>query len=348
MNFLKRLRFIAVALLVYSILLSLLFAVESGSEEANIKSIFDAVWYSLVTLTTVGYGDFYPVTAAGKIIGLVFLLGSLGLLGLLIGEVADRMNEFRESKNMGFHGTHFSNHIVIIGWDDFARSVALQLINVGRRVAIVTDRKDDIDVIYEEFGKKSVFVLFADLKNAALLEKVNIMKSKMIFVNLREDADKLITILNIKKGYANRNFLVTLESADLKDTFQSAGVTYVISKAEIAAKLTASYIFEPDVANFANALLSSVKDEVEYDFQQFKVTRSNPYLNKTYGDIFNDLRQMHNILLVGIRKGNGSQELIKLPEDATPIELGDYLIMILNGRTEKIVSEMFRVREGVI
>ena len=347
MTILKRLRFIALVLMAYIVLILLIFFVESGNENANIKSIFDAIWYSLVTLTTVGYGDFYPVTVAGKIIGLIFLLGSLGLLGLLIGEIADKTNEFRESKKMGFRGTNFSDHIIIIGWDDFAHSVTLQLVSVGRRVAIVTDRKDDIDVIYEEFGKKNVFVLFADLKNAVLLAKVNIKKSRMIFVNLQEDADKLITILNIKKHYASRNFLVTLESADLKDTFQSAGVTYVISKAEIAAKMTASYIFEPDVADFANALLSSVKGEFEYDFQQFKVTRSNPYLNRTYGEIFNDLKQMHNIVLVGIRKGSNGQELIKLPEDSTKIELGDYLIMILNSHTEKIVSEIFRVKEGI-
>jgi voltage-gated potassium channel len=347
MAYLKKLRFLIFVLLAYVVLIILIFSVESHSENANIRSISDAVWYSVVTLTTVGYGDFYPVTPAGKIIGLIFLLGSLGLLGLLISEVADRTNEFRESRKMGYQGTHFSNHIVIIGWDSFARSVALQLISVDRKVAVVTDRRDDIDVIYQEFGKRHIFVLFADLKHAALLEKVNIAKSKMIFVNLREDADKLITILNIKKAYGNQSFLVALESADLKGTFQSAGATYVISKAEIAAKLTASYIFEPDVAHFASSLLSSVKGEFECDLQQFRVTASNPYLNKAYGEVFTDLKQMYNIVLVGICKGGSEHVLIKLPEDSTRVERGDYLIMIVNSRTEKIASELFRVREGI-
>jgi len=345
---LKNFRPIAFILLVYFILILLIFGVESRNEDSNIQSIFDAIWYSLVTLTTVGYGDFYPVTAIGKIIGLTFLLGSLGILSLLFGEVAGRMNDFRESRKMGHQGTNFVDHVIIVRWDNFAHSVTPQLLNAGKKVAIVTDKKDDIDIIYEEFGKEDVFVLFTDLNNIALLDNLNILNSSMIFVNLESDADKLISILNIKRVYPDRNFLVTLESVDLKDTFQTAGVTYVISKNEIAAKLTASYIFEPDVATFASDLLSSTKDKLEYDIQQFKVLENNPYLNKTYGEAFDDLKRKHNIVLTGIAKvSNGAREVIKLPDDSVEIELGDYLIMILNGHTEKIVAELFEVRKGL-
>lgn len=345
----RNLRFIALVLLAYAILVFLVFQIESRQEGSNIQTIPDAIWYSLVTLTTVGYGDFYPVTSAGKIIGLTFLLGSLGVLGVLIGEFTGRMNEFRENRKMGYHGTNFSNHIIIIGWDEFAHNVTPQLIHADRKVAIVTNNKDDIDIIYEEFGKEHVFVLFTDLKNVALFNKLNITKSTMIFVNLQNDADKLIAILNIKKVYPDRNFLVTLDSIDLKDTFHAAGVTYVISKNEIAAKLTASYIFEPDVAHFANDLLSSTEDELEYDFQQFKVVEGNPYLNKTYGEAFDDLKKRHNIVLTGICKTtNNGRELIKLPDDSTPVEPGDYLIMILNGETERLVAGLFGVKEGLV
>ena len=215
-------------------------------------------------------------------------------------------------------------------------------------MAIVTDKKEDLDIIYEEFGRERLFVLLADLKNVALFDKLNLMNASLIFINLKSDADKLISILNIKKVYPDRNFLVALESADLKDTFHTAGVTYVVSKNAIAAKLTASYIFEPDVANFASDLLSAAKAETEYDFQQFKVLKNNPYLNKTYGEAFNDLKTKHNIVLTGICKvSNNARELIKLPDDAVKIELGDYLIMILNGRTEKIAAEIFQINEGL-
>ena len=64
----------------YCLLLTALTLSERTAPYAMIRTFWDAVWYSLVTLTTVGYGDLYPVTPVGRIVGLVFLAGSLGIL----------------------------------------------------------------------------------------------------------------------------------------------------------------------------------------------------------------------------------------------------------------------------
>ena len=76
------------AVLALAVLLALLLLAESAAPNATIVSVPSALWYLLATLTTVGYGDCYPVTAAGKLIGAVFQLMSLGLLGLLAGMLA--------------------------------------------------------------------------------------------------------------------------------------------------------------------------------------------------------------------------------------------------------------------
>lgn len=73
------------ALAGYVGLLALLTAVEKGYPDASIQSFSDALWYSIVTLSTVGYGDLYPVTAAGKLIGILFVLLSVGALAFLVG-----------------------------------------------------------------------------------------------------------------------------------------------------------------------------------------------------------------------------------------------------------------------
>ncbi len=73
------------ALAGYFLLLLLLMAVEGRAEGATIRTFPDALWYSVTTLTTVGYGDLYPVTTAGRLIGLLFQLMSLGVLAALVG-----------------------------------------------------------------------------------------------------------------------------------------------------------------------------------------------------------------------------------------------------------------------
>ncbi|MBR6114126.1 MAG: ion transporter [Oscillospiraceae bacterium] len=81
----KNARVILSALAVYIILLMLLTQAESGDPNATILSFWDAVWFSLITMTTVGYGDLSPVTAPGRILGLIFALCSIGILTALIG-----------------------------------------------------------------------------------------------------------------------------------------------------------------------------------------------------------------------------------------------------------------------
>ena len=342
------LRLVILVLCIWAVLVLLLGTFEIGHGDSPIRSFWDAAWYSLVTLTTVGYGDMYPVTIGGKVIGALFLLGSLGVLGGLVYKVSERLSQLRERRKMGYNGTSFENHVVIIGWDDFARSITQQLVDADQKVAIVTDRKDDTDLIRQQYSSDDVFVLFADLKNVSLLEKAGIRKAGILFANLQTDTDKLIAILNIKKEYPDKHFVVTLDDAYLKDTFRTAGVTYVLSKDEIASKLVASYIFEPDVAEYETDLMTSAKESDEYDVQQYRITDDNPFLNKTYGEAFDDLNARHNVLLIGICKASGAnREIIKLPPDDMKIELGDYLIMIVNGVTEKIVSEMFKTKEGV-
>jgi len=71
----------------YVLLLFALTAAEAPHPNSGIRSIGDALWYSLVTITTVGYGDLYPVSPAGKIIGVFFLLLSVGALAFAVSFV---------------------------------------------------------------------------------------------------------------------------------------------------------------------------------------------------------------------------------------------------------------------
>ena len=81
----KNIRLILIALVIYVLILGLLVIAESRAPDATIHSIWDAVWYSLITLTTVGYGDLSPVTGLGRVLGMIFALCSLGILTAIIG-----------------------------------------------------------------------------------------------------------------------------------------------------------------------------------------------------------------------------------------------------------------------
>ena len=63
--------------------------VESGAEGSNIETASDSIWYLLVTMSTVGYGDHYPVTSAGRTIGAFIIIVGVGVFGTLTGFLAN-------------------------------------------------------------------------------------------------------------------------------------------------------------------------------------------------------------------------------------------------------------------
>lgn len=346
----KRLLILIPALAAYVLLTYLLFLVERGHEGSSINSWPEALWYSIVTLTTVGYGDMFPVTVAGKLVGLFFLIGSVGVLGYLISQLTNQVSQFLEKKRLGLLGTKFENHILIIGWDGFAKEVVKEVIASGKQVAVVTNNKNEIDLIYETFSSKDIFALFTDYSNQEAFVKANIQKTATVFINFPDDAEVLIYVLNLKKSYPDLNYIVSLSNPSLKETFMSAGVRYVISKMEIASRLVASYMFEPDVALFAESMMTTALEGEDYDLLEYCITGNNPYKGQDCLDVFVDLKVKHDCILVGINKlqEDSQRLLIKNPSKGITVAENDYLLMICNGATKNKIERLFGVSEGRI
>ena len=259
------------------------------------------------------------------------------------------MSSIKENRKLGQGGTNFSDHAVIIGWSEFGKMVVEQLLGVGKKIVLVTDNKLEVEHILETYDSKNLFVFYNDFKNFEGLGKVNIAQSSIVFVNLADDTEKLVFIVNIRKVFPDLEFVVTLENGDLKNTFINSGVTNTISKHEISSKLLASYMFEPDVASYSESIMSFAQSDGDYDIKQFLVTPSNPYVGKTYQETFFDLKKKYNSVLIGITKRDkyGKKRLIKNPLGDLKIGMGDYLIVILNGKAFKLLRKVFNVEEGV-
>lgn len=297
-------------------------------EAANIRDVGDAVWYGIVTLTTVGYGDYYPVSTPGQVVGLLFVLSSLGVLGILIGKIADLFTSYRERRRLGHHGTDATDHVIIFGWNRSTERIVQQLRILDRRIVIVTPFRDHIDTIHERFSD-AVFPLYSDLDDASLLRRVNLGQADRALFNIDSDTDALIHILNLRKDFPDVGFVVAVQNEELRTPFQNAGVAKVVSSTTNAAHLIASVIFEPDVAAFAQELITTAHDEENYNIQQYELQSNSPAADHSYGTLFRRLYESHDVLLIGVSRTNeDNQQLIKLPPDDLDLDTGDVLILI--------------------
>lgn len=333
---------------VFGVLITILLRIESGLPGSKLNTLQDAMWYLVETLTTVGYGDALPQTYWGRMIGFVFLFSSFGVYGFIIGQIANLMTTLKEQKELGLRGTRFTNHVVIIGWNEFGQSVVSNLAAAGKPVAVVTKDRSSIAIIHEFYPDETVFTLYSDYNNFDLLEKVNIKDASVVFINLNDDTEKLVYIINIKKHYQDLNYVVTLDNGNLKNTFLNAGCTYAISKNDISSKLLASYIYEPDVAILTEELIAYAHDDHEYDMKEFLITGNNPLIGMPYEKAFFDLKKQCNVVLFGmVRVTDNKRKLHKNPEGDIMIQSGDYLVMLMDRKGRDRLNRIFHIEEGV-
>lgn len=289
----------------------------------------------------------FPVTIPGKIIGFIYVFSSLGVLGLLISTISNKYYSAMQDRKLGYNGTKFQHHILIIGWNDFSKQVADEIYHSSKKIAIVTDKKDNIDLIYKNYEKENVFVLFAEYGNYEMLKLVNAAEATTVFVSLDDDSATLLYVVDFKKRFPNVAIVVSIEKSRLKDTFLAAGVTYVISRNEIASKMVASFMFEPEVADMSIDIISSARGTEDYDIQQYLVNNKNPFIGSDCLSAFLELKTKYNTVLMAISKMvDGERVLFKNPADDQKISLDDYLIVLCDGATKPKLEGLFVVEEG--
>ena len=244
----------------------------------------------------------------------------------------------------------FTNHVVILGWDDLAHHITRQLVIANKKVAVITRQPEARELIQETFSPDEVRVHLSDLNDWTPFDAVNIEQSFKVFVNLDSEEDSLVAILNLKSHYDGLEFDVVIENPELEDTFYSAGVTYAVSTQNLASKLTAGHLFEPEVAAMTADLLSAGAEPGDHDIQQYELLDSNKYVGRTWGDLFWTLKDEFNCVPIGIGRSKPDsvgRTVTKMPDDDRPLRVGDHIILITAHEQEDALESFFGTDEGI-
>jgi voltage-gated potassium channel len=317
------------------------------------KTLFDAFWFTTVTLTTVGYGDISPSTFGGRAVtGLMFLF-SVGIFSFLMTQIQGAVAERTRMKELGMFGTDFTGHIVLCYWSMISSVALKELLAAGRRVAVITEVADTIPIIQAHAPKKQLFVTLGDATNEDTLERVNAAQAATVITASEDDTQNLITALNIRRINPNARLVVSTKRAELRSTLTSSGVTYVASPFELSGRLVASAAFEPEVALFIDDVTSGADDDKEdgeegYDLQQFSIPPDSALVNQTVGQVNAQLKEMQGPLMLSIAKhvGEGRYKLYPHPHEAIVLYQSDSLIVLGTPSQCSKVSQFLGVVQG--
>jgi voltage-gated potassium channel len=240
----------------------------------------------------------------------------------------------------------FENFVTVLGWGEFSESITDQLLASSNHVAVITDQEDDRVDIREEYPTDHVHVTVMHFADFEKMKALGVGRSRSVFLNLASDEEDLITILRMKRHFPDLDYMVALSDEELEQTFRSAGVTYAVSKYNISSKILASYLYEPDVAEYTEDLLKATEEQGDYDIQQYRVTESCRAIGDGFVDLMHTLRNDHNCVPIGLRKADGT--LHKVPEPDTVVNQNDFVLLITQKSSESGIEDYFGTQEGVL
>jgi voltage-gated potassium channel len=171
-------------------------------EPERFPKIFDAVWYVLVTITTVGYGDYTPVTIIGRSIGIFLFIFGIGSFTIFISKVFEAFANIKKNKEEGKMSFRGENHIVIIGWSEKVKITIREILSTNDVHIVLIDENLDTSPIKN--NDLFHFVKGFPSRDEYLL-KANITKSKMALIF----AESEVKIRNVFDRDARSMFICT-------------------------------------------------------------------------------------------------------------------------------------------
>ncbi|WP_218818963.1 NAD-binding protein [Halorubrum vacuolatum] len=203
----------------------------------------DAVYYVLVTIATVGYGDITPTTTGAKWFSLSIIVFGTGAFTAAIGALVVPAIEKRMANALGnMTASELSlldDHVLVLGYTDVTESL-LEAIGDETDVVVVTENEDAASSLAD----RDINVLTADPATESTLQDAKIEAASGVVVATHDDANTVLTVLATRKAHPDVRIVAAAADRRHADKLEAVGADTVVSPVEIGGRLLGRSILE--------------------------------------------------------------------------------------------------------
>ena len=312
--------FTAIVIFVSSVLI---YVLEGSNPNSNIHSFFSAVYWSVVTLSTVGFGDFTPVTKEGRFVTMFIIVSGVGVLSfftsLIVSAFNERLDEFKEAK-MVENIAKLKRFYLICGFDSIAKEVVREYKFRKKNIVVIDNDEEKI----EEAKEMGLRALRLNPGSVESYSKLGIEIQKQIAVVLclaNDDIGNVYTALTIRSIDKDVRIISLLMNDTNKNKLLFAGVNDIIYPQELIGMITRELVGQP-VAFEAIHALRGENSIVKID--EIVITEAIVNNYSYIGELEN---KRYRIVLLGVYKKRYERFWFN-PIDSTLLEVGDILLVI--------------------
>ena len=351
---LYRKRFIQIATVILSVILisaTSVYYFESAREDSNIRSLWDGVWWAVVTMGTVGYGDIYPITAGGRAVGLILIFAGVGLMSLFTATIASIFVERKIKEGKGLETVKEKDHIVICGWNQHTEEVLQALTTYGSMedtpIILINELSvDDVDSLKLKYDKYNLRFLRGNYVHEDVLSRANITKAAFALImadtsgshpHERIDERTTLAALAIKSIAPNVKTIAELLDGENKQHLKRANVDEIIVRGEHVGSLLASAINSPGLPKIFSSMLSLGDTN-----KLWRVEIPRSFVGNTFIELSVFYREKRHAILIGLLTEKKAMKLADILSDDTSI-----IDTFIKDKIKESKKDFFYKREGM-
>ncbi|BBO80334.1 potassium transporter TrkA [Desulfosarcina ovata subsp. sediminis] len=297
----------------------------------------DAMYMTVITLATVGYGEVHQVSSTGRMFTVVLILMGVGYFMYVGGNIVqflveDRIRVILGRRKLDKQIAKLSGHYIICGYGRIGRVLARYLTERYLDVVVIEKRTERQPAMDED----GVLYLIGEATDENLLLKAGIEQARGLITVVGTDADNVFLTLIAKQLNPKLFIVARCIQNTAKRTLHAAGANKVISPYDLGARRMAHAILRPTVIRFLE--LAFTDDSTDIQVEEIRVKSTSSLLNVELKN--SGIRQQLDLIILTIKKADDT--LIFNPKADTRIEVDDTLVVVGRAKSLKGLERMLR------
>ncbi len=282
----------------------------------------DALYMTVITLGTIGYGEVHTLDTGGRIFTVCLILMGAGVMAYTVTTLAQfvvegKLQELWGKKRMKDRIDALKDHYVVCGAGDTGLVVVGEL--TRRKIPFVVVESNP--KVAESLIEGDVLVVEGDATVDEVLRHAGLERAGGLVTTLPHDADNVFVALTAREMKANIFVVSTANKNESVTKLKRAGVSYVVSPNQIAGARMASVIMRPSVVDFLDATMAGENQALQ--MEELRIGGGSFLANKALKDA--DLRRRSGAIIVSVKRGTST---VINPEPTYVFETGDILIVL--------------------
>jgi voltage-gated potassium channel len=286
-------------------------------------SLFDALYMTVITLTTVGYGEVHPLSLRGRAFTIFLLLGGVFTLfyvatemirGIISGEVQGHLGRRRMERSLA----KLENHLIICGYGRMGKLVCREFSRQGLAFVVI-DRREEV---LRDFDLANGIALNGDATSDEVLRRAGVERARALVTTTASDADNLYVTMSARLLNERLFIVARAEGEPAEQKLLRAGANRVVAPYAIGGFRVAQAVLRPTVLDFIE--LATRTEHLDLQIEETRVAPGSRLAGVTLRD--STMRQELGIIVVAIKKEAG--HVIYNPTGDAVMEAGDTLIAL--------------------